>query len=66
MAFRAGIFGLTWLLGLEGSPEEETRTNSGSVIFFLEGDGGFRRSASGAASPAAFSCESTVCSRASS
>jgi hypothetical protein len=35
------IFGLTWLLGPEGPPDEETRTNSCSVIFFLEEVEGF-------------------------
>jgi hypothetical protein len=60
------IFGLTWLLGLEGSPDEETRTNSGSVTFFLEEAEGFVGTTSGAATSAAFSCESAVCSRASS
>jgi hypothetical protein len=55
MSRKVRVFGLTWLLELEGSPEEETRMNSGSVIFFLGGDGGFGRSASGAAPPVVFS-----------
>jgi hypothetical protein len=38
---KAGNFGLTWLLELEGSPEEEIRMNLGSPTFFFEGDGGF-------------------------
>jgi hypothetical protein len=46
---KLGIFGLTWLLGPEGSPDEDTRTNSCSVIFFLEDTEGFVRTASGAA-----------------
>jgi hypothetical protein len=50
---KARNFRLTWLLELEGSPEEEIRTNSGSPTFFFEGDGGFGGSTSGAASPAA-------------
>jgi hypothetical protein len=57
---KARIFGLTWRLGPEGSPEEETRTNSGSIVFFGGGDG-FRRSPA-VASPVAFSCKSAVCS----
>jgi hypothetical protein len=60
------IFGLTWLIGPEGSPDEETRTNSCSVAFFLEEVEGFVRTTSGVATSAAFSCESAVCSRASS
>jgi hypothetical protein len=60
------IFGLTWLLGPEGSPDEETRTNSCSIIFFFEEAEGFTRTASGAATSVAFSYESAVSSRASS
>jgi hypothetical protein len=66
MSRKVRIFRLTWFLGPEGSLEEETRTNSGSVIFFPRGDGGFVRSASGAASPAVFFYESVVCLRVSS
>jgi hypothetical protein len=58
---KARMFGLTWRLGPEGSSEEETRTNSGSINFFGGGDG-FGRSL-GAASLVAFTCESAVCSR---
>jgi hypothetical protein len=65
MKRKFGIFELTWPLGPEGSPDEETRMNSCSVIFFLEEVEGFVRTASGAAA-AAFSCEFAVCSRASS
>jgi hypothetical protein len=60
------IVELTWLLEPEGPSEEETRTNSRSVAFFLEEVEGFVRTASGAATSAGFSCESAVCSRASS
>jgi hypothetical protein len=63
---KLGIFGLTWLLGPEGPLDEETRTNSGSIVFFLEEVEGFRRAASGAETSATFSYESAVCSRASS
>jgi hypothetical protein len=66
MKHKFGIFGLTWLLGPEGSPDEETRTNSCSIIFFFEEVEGFVRTASGAATSVAFSCESAVSSRASS
>jgi hypothetical protein len=59
---KARIFGLTWRLGPEGSLEEETRTSSGSIVFFFGGGDNFRISP-GAVSPAAFSCESAVCSR---
>jgi hypothetical protein len=57
-------FRLTWFLEKEGLPQEEIRMTSGSFTLFLEGDGGFGRLASGAASPIALSCESAVCSRA--
>jgi hypothetical protein len=50
---KLGIFGLTWLLGPEGPPDEETRTNSCSVVFFLEEVEGFVRTALGAATSAA-------------
>jgi hypothetical protein len=59
------VLELTRLLGPEGPPDEETRTNSCSVAFFWEEAEGFVRTASGAATSAAFSCESAVCSRAS-
>jgi hypothetical protein len=58
---KASIFGLTCRLGPEGSPEEETRTNSGSIIFFGGGDS-FGRSP-GMVSPVAVSYEFVVCSR---
>jgi hypothetical protein len=57
---------LTWLLEPEGLSDEETRTNSCSDAFLLEEVEGFVGAASGAATSAAFSCESAVCSRASS
>jgi hypothetical protein len=63
---KAGNFGITWLLELEGSPEEEIRTNLGSPTFFFKGDEGFGGSTSGTTSPAALSYESIVCSRVSS
>jgi hypothetical protein len=66
MKHKFGIFGLTWLLGPEGSPDEETRTNSCSIIFFFEEVEGFVRMASGAATSVAFSYESAISSRASS
>jgi hypothetical protein len=58
---KARMFRLTWRLGPEGSPEEKTKTNLGSINFFGGGDG-FGRSP-GAVSPVAFSCESAVCLR---
>jgi hypothetical protein len=60
---KARIFGLTWRLGPEGSLEEEIRTSSGLIIFFFFGGGDDLGGSPGAASPAAFSCESVVCSR---
>jgi hypothetical protein len=57
---------LTWLLEPEGPSEEERRTNSCPVVFFLEEVEGFVGAASGAAISVAFSCESAVCSRSSS
>jgi hypothetical protein len=60
------LFKLTWLLEPEGPSDEEIRTNSCSDAFFLEEVEGFVGAASGAAMSAAFSCESAVCSRASS
>jgi hypothetical protein len=63
---KSKVFGLTWLLGPEGPPDEETSTNSCSVAFFLEEVEGFVGATSGATISATFSCESAVCSRASS
>jgi hypothetical protein len=63
---KSEVFGLTWLLGPEGPSDEEMRMNSCTVAFFLEEVEGFVRTALGAATSAAFSCESVVCSRASS
>jgi hypothetical protein len=57
---------LTWLLEPEGPSDEETRTNSCSDAFFLEEVEGFVGAASGATRSVAFSCESAVCSWASS
>jgi hypothetical protein len=59
---KAKIFGLTWRLELEGSPEGETRITSGSTVFFFGGGDDFGRS-SIAASPTFFSCELAVFSR---
>jgi hypothetical protein len=57
------IFGLTWCLDPEGSPEEETRMKSASAVLFFGGGDGFGRSFSVASLPS-FSCESAVYSRA--